>query len=289
MQQIPYRYYDQFLPERSDDERERLYAITGGVPKYIEQIYNSADCFDAIEKEIINENSFLYYEPEFLLEKEVAEVGSYFSILRVIALGATKLSEIASRLETKQSGLSKYLRTLTELDLLEREVPVTEENPNKSKMGQYKIKDNYIKFWFAFIYPNRALIESGRRNFVLTRIKQHFVENHMSYVYECICRERMWDMEEMLLPFDRVGRWWNKNTEIDIVAYDSAGDSMIFGECKYSLQPKGTRVLEELKRKSKVVNWKNEKRKEMFVLFSKSGYTDELKTYADGRDDVVLV
>ena len=48
-----------------------------------------------------------------------------------------------------------------DLDILERRVPVTEENPEKSKRGLYKIKDNYLRFWFAFIYPNMSFIESG--------------------------------------------------------------------------------------------------------------------------------
>lgn len=44
-----------------------------------------------------------------------------------------------------------------DLDIVEREVPVTEDKPEKSKKGLYKIKDNYLRFWFAFVYPNMSL------------------------------------------------------------------------------------------------------------------------------------
>ena len=64
-------------------------------------------------------------------------------------------------LEVKSTNLAKYLKTLMDLDILERRVPVTEENSEKSKRGLYKIKDNYLRFWFAFIYPNMSFIESG--------------------------------------------------------------------------------------------------------------------------------
>lgn len=64
-------------------------------------------------------------------------------------------------MEVKSTNLTKYLKTLMDLDILERRVPVTEENSEKSKRGLYKIKDNYLRFWFAFIYPNMSFIESG--------------------------------------------------------------------------------------------------------------------------------
>lgn len=64
-------------------------------------------------------------------------------------------------MEVKSTSLTKYLKTLMDLDILERRVPVTEENSEKSKRGLYKIKDNYLRFWFAFIYPNMSFIESG--------------------------------------------------------------------------------------------------------------------------------
>lgn len=97
---------------------------------------------------ILSKSSFLYDEPNFLLQHEVMEVGSYFSVIKSIAAGNQKLSKIAGALELKQTGLTKYLKTLIDLNILEREVPITEENPGKSKRGLYKIKDNFILFWF---------------------------------------------------------------------------------------------------------------------------------------------
>ena len=96
-----------------------------------------------------------------MLQQEVSEVGSYFSIIKAIAAGNHKLSAIAAVLKVKSTNLTKYLKTLMDLDILERRVPVTEGNPEKSKRGLYKIKDNYLRFWFAFIYPNMSFIESG--------------------------------------------------------------------------------------------------------------------------------
>ena len=149
-------YYHEFFPGKTRRELIELYAVTGGVPKYIELFSESSDIYRAIQKCVLNRSGYLYDEPHFLLQQEVSEVGSYFSIIKAIAAGNHKLSSIASVLEVKSTNLTKYLKTLIDLDILERKVPVTEENPEKSKRGLYKIKDNYLPFWFAFIYPNMS-------------------------------------------------------------------------------------------------------------------------------------
>ena len=161
LKQIPFAYYHEFFPGKTRRELIELYSVTGGVPKYIELFSESSDIYRAIQKCVLNRSGYLYDEPHFLLQQEVSEVGSYFSIIKAIAAGNHKLSTIAAVLEVKSTNLTKYLKTLIDLDILERRVPVTEENPEKSKRGLYKIKDNYLRFWFAFIYPNMSFIESG--------------------------------------------------------------------------------------------------------------------------------
>ncbi|HCT64605.1 MAG TPA: ATPase [Lachnospiraceae bacterium] len=291
LKQIPFSYYQEFFPQKNRKELIEYYAVTGGVPKYIELFYDSEDIYLAIDKNILSKQSFLYDEPNFLLQREVTEVGSYFSVIKAIAAGNQKLSKIAGILELKQTGLTKYLKTLIDLDILERKVPITEENPEKSKRGLYKIKDNFILFWFKFVYPNLSFIESGNKELAMKKIKASLIDGHISYVYEDICIEKMWKLnveEKWNFTFDRVGRWWNNDTEIDIVAFDNDGVDIIFGECKYWEGKVGVNVLHVLEQKSKSVEWKKETRKEHFILFAINGFTEELMELAKTRGDVVL-
>lgn len=292
LKQIPFSHYHQFFPEKSHKELIEYYAVTGGVPKYIELFHDAPDIYTAIQRSILSKSSFLFDEPNFLLQREVSEVGSYFSIMKAIAAGSQKLGKIAGVLEVKQTGLSKYLKTLIDLDLLEREVPITEENPEKSKRGLYKIKDNFMLFWFRFIYPNMGLIESGNSQVAMKRIRANLVDNHISYIYEDVCIERMWQLAaagQWDFVFDKVGRWWNGNTEIDLVALDSQGEDIVFGECKYWDGPVGLNVLNSLQEKAKEVEWKRNRRREHFVLFSIGGFTEELHKLATGREDILLL
>ena len=291
LKQIPFAYYHEFFPEKDYKNLVEMYAITGGVPKYIELFRENEDIYSAINTCVLNRSGYLYEEPYFLLQQEVNEIGSYFSIIRAIAAGNSKLSAIASMLEIKATSLTKYLKTLIDLDVIEREVPVTENNPQRSKKGLYKIKDNYLRFWFAFVYPNKSFIESGHSNIVMSKIKKNLVRNHIAFVYEDVCKERMWQLNaEGAWPFhfSKLGRYWDAQTEIDIVALDPEGKNIVFGECKYWQEPVGIDVLTKLEAKVRSVLWERNNRNVWYVLFSISGFTKELEELAEGRDDLLL-
>jgi AAA+ ATPase superfamily predicted ATPase len=292
LKQIPFLYYHEFFPDKTEKELIEYYAVTGGVPKYIELFYDFEDIYTAIENNVLSKSSFLYDEPNFLLQREVSEVGSYFSLLKTIAAGNTKLSNIGIALEVKQTGLTRYLKTLIDLDILEREVPITEDNPEKSKRGLYKIKDNFMLFWFKFIFPNLNYIESGHGELAMAKIKTNLTDAHIAYVYEDICIEKMWQLNAegtWEFHFDKAGRWWDNDTEIDIAAIDKSGNDIIFGECKYRTGKTGIDVLNALEQKIDKVEWKKENRNNHFILFSVSGFSDELTELAKGRNDLILM
>ena len=291
LKQIPFRYYHEFFLDKSPRELVEYYSVTGGVPKYIELFSESDDIYHAIQKNILNRSGYLYDEPHFLLQQEVSEIGNYFSIIRAIAAGNSKLSAISTVLEVKSTSLTKYLKTLIDLDILEREVPVTEENPEKSKKGLYKIKDNYLRFWFAFIYPNMSFIESGNSAIVLNKIRKSMVSSHTAFVYEDVCREQMWNLnanDAWPFHFSKLGRWWDSRNEIDIAATDPDGSNLILGECKFWQEPVGSNILYALEQKAATVEWRKDRRHTWLILFSAAGFTDELKEIAKSRSDLIL-
>ncbi|MCK4761582.1 MAG: ATP-binding protein [Candidatus Aminicenantes bacterium] len=268
------------------------YAVTGGVPKYIELFNLSDDIFTAIRENIVNRQGFLYEEPIFLLEREVNDIGTYFSIIKTIAHGHHKLGKIASALGVSQAKLTRYLRTLIDLDLLERIVPVTESSPEKSKKGLYYITDNFIEFWFKFIYPSRSYIELDDIEFVMEKIKRNFFDNHVSFVFERVCLQRMWQLNrqnEFAFKMQRIGKWWDKDTEIDIVGLNSEEKAIIFGECKYLEKEVDVDLFYRLVQKADRVDWFRGERREYYILFSKSGFTGRLRELSRDRGDIKLV
>ena len=290
LKQIDFTHYNQFYDEMPYRDLVEHYAVTGGVPRYIELFGGSASLHEKIERLVLRPEGLLFEEPEFLLRHEVEEIGSYFSIIKSIAAGNRKPGKISTDIAIKQTSLPKYLKTLIDMDILQREVPVTETNPEKSKMSLYHINDNFIRFWFRFVYPERGRLELGQSDYVLEKIKENFIDGHVAYIYENVCRSELWRLALTgLVQFNKIGRWWNNKEEIDIVALDSTGEDIVFAECKYRSQAVDADVFYDLLRKKELVPWKKEGRREKFVLFSVSGFTKRLHETANGRDDLILV
>ncbi len=289
---IPFKYYSEFHSENlTRRELVEMYSITGGVPKYAGLLSGYKDVYMAISECVLDTSSILLDEPENILRREVSSIGTYFTLLNVIALGNEKLSDISSYMNTEQTKLTNPLAVLIQLDLIERVVPVTVENPLKCRKGLYRIKDPYFRFWFKFVYPNFSMLNMGRTKYVMDKIRNNLIDSHTSFIYEDISREKLCSLqEEGRLPFsfNRIGSWWDKSTEIDIVAYDSLGSDICFGECKFRNEKLGVDVFESLSEKSKKVEWKSGKRREWFVLFSISGFTDEVISLSKERKDILL-
>lgn len=291
MKQIPFAYYKDF---KTGDERSLIeqYAVTGGVPKYIESFRADSDIYEGIRRNILNQQSYLYEEPQFLLMHEVSEIGSYFSLIRAIANNNHKLSEISAFLQIPQSGITKYLQQLTELDIIERRVPATELQPEKSKSGLYYIKDNFLAFWFQFIYPYRSFIERGETDIVLKKIKEGFIQNHVSYVYEDICREKVRDLAasgDLNFVPTHVGSYWGREVgETDIVAFTPGEKTLLLGECKYTESQKGMEVLHKLQSKAEKLMKLTKTEKPVYIIFSTGGFSQGLLEEAD-RGGVILI
>ncbi len=274
----------EFFPKKRIDELVSIYGVTGSIPAYLEKLDPQKDIFQNIEELILSRGTFLYSEVEYILREELREPRNYFVILRSIAQGKRKLSEIINDTGFEKSLLSRYLEILRGLRLVEKEVPATEKYPDKSKLGLYRIHDRFFEFWFRYVFPMRSRLEIGKSKEVLRMIKETF-DQHLSFVFEDVCKEYCLElMREGKIQFSSIGRWWQKNNEIDIVALDEEGKEIYFGEAKWSNKPVGIDILEQLREKATLVDWNKDKRKEHFMLFSKSGFTEAMLKKAKAEE-----
>lgn len=175
---------------------------------------------------------------------------------------------------------------LENLQLIERETPVTEKHPQKSRKGIYKISDYFTRFWFQYVYPYKSDLEIERFDEPLRKFKENFPTLE-ALTYERVCQEILLNLN--LFRFERVGRWWDKNQEIDLAAISSEKKEILFGEAKWSNKPVGSDIFLKLKEKSSFVEWNKGDRKESFILFSRSGFTADLIKMAGKNPDLFLV
>jgi len=286
---IPLSFYQswQFFPKKSFAEFLSIYSLTGGLPAYLEQIDPSASLLENIRNKVFPKTAFLHNEIEFILKGELREPKNYLAILRALSLGKHKFGEIVNATGLEKNVMHKYLSTLERLQLIERLVSVTDKNPLKSKRPLYKVSDNFTRFWFQYIYPYKSDLEIGNHNIVERQLKQNF--NLLeSLVYEQVCQEILLGLSGKIFRFEKAGKWWLREKEIDVIGVNSATREIVFGECKWSSKAVGTNVYEQLKQVSTQVDWFQNQRREFYVLFSKSGFTDNMKKLAQ-EEEVFLI
>jgi len=284
----PFSFADskKFFPRASFDRCLEFYSLAGGNASYLKRLDPARSAEQNIIDQVLPPEAFLSVEVEFILREELREPRNYFAILKAMALGKNRIGEIVNETGIEKSSLHKYLFILEDLHIIEKEVPVTEHSPLKSRKGLYRIQDQFFKFWFRYVLPNRARIEEGRLENVLSRIRTDF-PTLVAENYERLAADIIKAHEDRIFPIENAGRWWTKNEEIDLVALNEERREALFGEVKWSARPVGTDIYRDLKRKAALVDWHSEERTERFCLFSRSGFTKPMLDLAR-KEGVIL-
>ncbi len=262
------------FPEKSFEELVKIYAVFGGTPFYLAQVDERLSVEENIREKILRKGEILYEEPEFLLREELREPRVYKLILKYIALGYTTLGELVSVTGLDRGNLSKYIDVLGRLDVIGYELPY-----GYKKRGHYYIKDNFFSFWFRYIYPNFGDLEIGRVDDVYGRIL-----NDLNTYYGRAFERLIFEMLKLkILDFGQnsVSKWWHKEDEIDVLAYND--EKMYFFEVKWKdLSFKDAkRILKDLKRKSEIVDFNGDRE---FYLIAKNIENKEKINALDLKD-----
>ena len=271
-----------FVPQATIESQIQMYSVLGGVPAYLEQFDPTQSLFENIEQTILSKGAFLYEEPEFLLRQELREPATYMSILEAIADGATRVSEIANEIGKNASSLSRYLKNLSELAIVHQEHPVTDPDSR----GVYQLADDFLRFWFRYVAPNRNTLEQGRTHPVCETIRET-LPTHTSRTFETVCRQAV-SSSSFPVSCARVGRWWYDTQEIDIVGVDPQTTTLLVGECKWTTDSVGRELLTELESTAGNVRWQGSDRTVEYALFAREGFNSELRQHAEDRDNLYL-
>ena len=277
----------QFFTSYTADDRLRAYAVYGGTPAYLQTIQPDQSLQTNVRDGILTRGAVLYDEVRFVLQQELREPRNYFAVLQAIASGNTRQNEIKQAAGIE--NIAQYLETLQQLHLVERVVPVTESQPHKSRRGIYRLKDNFLRFWFRFVLPNRSQLERGAKEVVFDTAIRPELDAFTSPVLEQACRQYFWRNGlggKLPLQPKQIGGWWQSNQEIDIVLLSDSHTMLV--ECKWSQRPVGLDILEQLEGKSRALLKEVNGQTVLFGLCSRSGFTDQMQELAKKRKDVIL-
>ena len=246
------------------------YAIFNGYPLK-HQIDFSKDLDQNIQNEILDKldalkNHFLYNknpENQKLIEK----------ILTRLSRGDRKNYSVYTKEGIPQGKGRELFRYLFEIGEIQketsREKPLRsiKKQPLKKSLRRYKIQDkihlknNFTRFWFTFIAPNTG------KNLTLELIHL-YLDKFISLEFEKLSNQLIIQKYNDILSS---GSYWDKDIEIDL--YVETQNINIAGEAKWKNSKICKNVLNSLQSKCRLADLNIDK----FVLFSKSGFSNELK------------
>lgn len=204
-----------------------FYLFTGGSPKYVELLVeNKAFSLEGIlDLMIAADSPFIHEGKNLLIEEFGKEYGTYFSILEMISSGKTGRTEIESVLQTNIGG---YLDRLEkDYAVIERRKPINAK-PN-SRTQKYEIVDNFINFWFRFVYRNRSAVEAGNFTYIKDIVRRDYP------VYAGKILERFYrTLFAETGRYNRIGSYWDRShqNEVDLVAVNDMKKEMVVAEVK---------------------------------------------------------
>ena len=245
MHVLPFGYRDAalFHPGYSPEDRIRTYAVCGGMPYYLERFTDDVPLREHLLRHTLYRDGFLYEEADLLLRQELPEPRNYMSVLRAIAQGHTKNSEVAHHTQLDSSQIGQIVATLERLQLVRTIRPVTATD--RSNKTSYEILNGFLSYYFRFVDPAKSRLRT-----------RHDAEQYLDEVvwpgidafvskpaWELLCQEHVRDAESAAA----VGVWWGmvptgegrrtKQQEIDIVALRHDRSVVATGSCKWTNSP----------------------------------------------------
>lgn len=283
------------MPGLTPEQHVAYYATFGGTPYYLAQLDLGASYEENVAELMFSTSGILYEEPLMLLRQELREPALYNSILDAVGSGATAPKRIAETAGINPSSVSKYLKVLVDLGIVERNVPFG-ENPATSRKAAYRLADPFFAYWYAFVSKSVGAIEAGAG--VAAARQTAFGQALSTYVgkqFERVCMQ--WVIRQNVqekLPFlaSSFGSWWGADprkkvqTDIDLAAADKTTKSILLGECKWRGSFDETKAVEELEYRAPLIKGFEQR---YYALFMKGEPSDATTAKAVARNDLRIV
>jgi AAA+ ATPase superfamily predicted ATPase len=268
----------------SAEDKLRRYAVLGGTPQY--QVWAGAGSLDElIPARVLSKGESLYEEPLHLLreEQEIRDPATYFAVVRAIAAGQTRVSQISNAAQIPTPNLTKMLSRLEALGYLEARAPIGPGGA-EARRTSYRLADPFFRFWFRFVFPNRSLLERGRVKDVMTVVKRD-LDTYMGSGFEDCCREWVGRYAGESMPASQqLGCWWSRDgqTEVDIVG-TSRGRYDLLASCKWDRKASSAVLSQLIAHRDSLGRAKTAK----LAIFAR-GFAPELQRRA-AKEDVALI
>ena len=275
----PFTYLEakEFFPNYSNEDSLIAYSILGGIPLYLSLFDDKKSIKENVIKNCLSTTGYLFNEASNVLKMELKETTYYESILVAINGGSSTFNDITTKVNGEPAKIAKYLKVLCNLGIVQKEVPSGEKPTSRNSL--YIIYDNYIAFWFRFVYRHMPMLNGfiAPEAYYEKELNKSNLNTFVGHRFEKVCEQFLKNKAfNGKLPFypETLGRWWGSNPilkkqeEVDILAQD--GENALLCECKFTTTQFDKKELDDLFESSLCFN----KKRKHYIIISKSGFTD---------------
>lgn len=287
-----------FLPKLDPIRAFERFAVAGGMPMYLSKLATGS-LRNAVCSVLLNRDASLFNEGRVIVEQELREPRVYFALLEQLVGGGMPANELGQRISLETNAVHKYMNRLEELRLVSKHVPFGAAPDARS--SQWRLDDEFLRFWFRFVFPFQSDLESGLVPSALFDAEiADLIADHVSPSFEAWCLR--WLRMNSASGATRFGNWWGnaanefrKTKERSSEEIDAVGSRrntvVVVAEAKWTTGPLGPGIIEDLER-YKIPALRQEVKvaaRPDVVLFSKAGYTPALHALAARETHITLV
>lgn len=235
VRELPFSEFVKEFPQFTLNECMDAYSVFGGFPSIWNLIDKKLSFEENIIRQVCNPTNMLHHIGFWTVENQLRETSVYNTILSALAQGKCKLNDLYQHTGFSRAKISVYIKNLMELGILEKDFSVDTEGRDNLQKGLYGISNRYVDFTYQFLFPHMdKLYELGGKEFYKKYIKPG-MRAFTQKSFAGICREYIENENRRgTLPFNvkSVGKWTGKVGNIDIVARDDTGRTII-GLCNW--------------------------------------------------------
>ena len=235
IREMPFEDIVQKFPNFRIEECVEAYAILGGFPALWNQFDDRLTIQQNICRNILDPNSFLFEEGERMLTDQLRETGVYNTIMASIAAGSHKLNNLHLHTEFSRAKISVYLKNLIELELVEKVFSYDTEGRENVQKGIYRISHPFVDFYYTYMYPYLSDLQMLSVGEFYNRYIMQDFRRYVTGYFKKVCRQHLTKLNnrhKLPIDFDIVGEWIGKAGELDIIAQDEEGRTLI-GLCNW--------------------------------------------------------
>ena len=275
------------FPKYSVEESVTVYGILGGVASYLNRWNQSKSFKQNVCDNILSNKGYLFNEADEFLGSELRELTVYNTILASLASGNEKLNDLYNSTGYSRAKISVYLKNLAAFDVIEKVVSFETGGWDNAKKGIYRIRNNYINFYYTFVYPHLSqLYVVSPERFYDTYIKNE-LDAYLQRYFVNVCQEYLELLNKVgqcTIKIEKMGTWLGKSGTIDVVAQDIVRNNVV-GKCNWKNPMLTLEDYENLvdSMKKARINAKT------VYLFSATAFDKELMDLAKDDDSIVLV